>query len=190
MPEYEVLAFPSATDFEAWLDERHADTPGVTLKIAKKASGIPTVTVDEALEIALCYGWIDGKRNALDDDWYLQRYTPRRARSRWSKRNCGIVTELIDSGRMRPAGRAEVERAKQDGRWQAAYEGPSVAMVPDDLQAELDRHPAAQAFWGALDSTNRYAILYRIQDAKKPETRARRIATFVAMLDEQKKLYP
>jgi uncharacterized protein YdeI (YjbR/CyaY-like superfamily) len=138
----------------------------------------------------LCYGWIDGVRKGLDDDWFLQRYTPRRARSRWSKRNCGIVGELIEAGRMRPAGLAEVERAKADGRWDAAYEGPRNMTVPDDLSAALDRHPTAKEFFAALDSTNRYAILYRIQDAKRPETRARRIAQFVAMLDERKKLIP
>lgn len=185
-----VVPFATTDELEAWLDEHHARAPGVAIKLAKKGSGIPSVTHDEAVKVALCFGWIDGQAKSLDDTWWVQRFTPRRARSKWSKRNCGFATELIESGKMRAAGRAEIERAKADGRWEAAYDSPANATVPDDLQAELDRHPTAKEFWATLDGANRYAVLYRVQDAKKPETRARRIAQLVAMLDEQKKLHP
>lgn len=188
-PDLAVLPFRSPEDFEAWLDEHHATEPGVVVKLAKKASGVPSVTHDEAVKVALCFGWIDGQARSIDETWWAQRFTPRRPRSRWSKRNCGFVEELVAAGRMRPAGLAEVERAKADGRWDAAYDGPATATVPEDFATEIDRHPVAREFWAALDRTNRYAILYRIQDAKKPETRARRIAQLIAMLDEQKKLY-
>src|SRR5919201_4350186 len=158
--------------------------------MAKKASGIPSVAYPEVLDTALCFGWIDGRRNALDDTYFLQRFTPRRARSRWSRINREKAEALIAAGRMRPAGLAEVERAKADGRWDAAYEGQASIAVPDDLQRELDARPAAKAFYAKLSSQNRYAILYRLQDAKRPETRARRLATFVAMLERGETLYP
>lgn len=185
-----ILPFRSRSAWEQWLAEQHATSRGVWLKIAKKDSGIATVTYAEALEVALCYGWIDGQKGAFDQDYFLQRFTPRRAKSKWSKINCAKVEALIAQGSMQPAGLREVERAKADGRWAAAYDAQSRAAVPDDLQQELDRNPAAKAFFATLDRLNRYAILYRIQDARKPETRARRIATFVAMLGEQKKVYP
>ena len=185
-----VASFPSAASFEAWLSAHHDDTDGVWLKIAKKASGIDSVSHTEALDVALCYGWIDGQRNSHDSAYFLQRFTPRRARSRWSKINRDRVARLIDEGRMQPAGLAEVERAKADGRWDAAYEGQRVATVPDDLQQALEAQPAALGFFETLDSRNRYAILYRVQDAKRQETRARRIAQFVAMLAEGGKIYP
>ena len=133
------------------------------------------MTYAEALDVALCYGWIDGQRNSFDEQWFLQRFTPRRPRSNWSKVNCAKVERLIEEGRMQPAGLAEVERARGDGRWDAAYDAQSKATVPDDLQRALDDNPAAAACFATLNSQNRYAILYRIQDAKKPETRARRI---------------
>ena len=148
------------------------------------------MTFAEAIDSALCYGWIDGQRNRFDDQWYLQRFTPRRARSKWSKINRDKVERLAADGRMRPAGIREVERAKADGRWDAAYDAPSAATVPDDLQRALDANPAAAAFFATLDSRNRFAILYRVQDAKRPETRARRIETFVAMLGEGQTIYP
>lgn len=182
MTDYPVLPFPTAADWEAWLDEHHATADGVWLKIARKASGVPTVTHAQALDVALCYGWIDGQRNRLDDVWFLQKFTPRRARSRWSQINRDKVGALIAEGRMRPAGLREIERAKADGRWDAAYAGPRTAEVPEDLQLALDGDPAAAAAFAALSSQNRFAILYRVQDAKRPETRARRIATFVEML--------
>ena len=185
-----VVAFESQAAWESWLEENHATSTGVWIKIAKKATGIPTVTHAEALDGALCYGWIDGQRNRFDDQWFLQRFTPRRPRSNWSKVNCGKVAELTEQGRMRPAGLREVERAKADGRWDAAYDAPSQATVPDDLRRALDADPGAAAFFATLNSSNRFAILHRIQDAKKPETRARRIEKFVAMLAAGEKLYP
>jgi uncharacterized protein YdeI (YjbR/CyaY-like superfamily) len=185
-----VIAFESSDAWEAWLAEHQADSSGVWIKMAKKASGIESVTHPEALEVALCFGWIDGQRDRLDDEYFLQRFTPRRPRSNWSKINCGKATELIDQGRMHPAGLNEVERAKADGRWDAAYEAQSTTTVPDDLQRELDRNNTAREFFSSLNSRNRYAILYRIQDAKKPETRARRIKQYVAMLNKREKLYP
>jgi uncharacterized protein YdeI (YjbR/CyaY-like superfamily) len=180
--ELETRAFASAEEWEAWLREHHDTAAGVWIKFARKGSGVETVTYMEALHAALCFGWIDGQARRLDDAFYLQRFTPRRARSIWSKRNRGFATALIESGRMQPAGLHEVERAKADGRWDAAYDAPSTAGVPDDLQAALDADPAAAEFFATLNSQNRYAVLHRIQTAKKPETRARRIEQFVAML--------
>jgi uncharacterized protein YdeI (YjbR/CyaY-like superfamily) len=185
-----VIPFASRDDWEAWLVQNHDSADGLWIKIAKKASGIATVTHAEALEVALCYGWIDGQRDRLDDSWFLQRFTPRRARSKWSQVNRGKVTELIERGLMQPAGLREVERAKADGRWDAAYESWRTATVPDDLRRELDRNPSAREAFDALDSRNRYAILYRLHDAKRPETRARRLAEFVRMLAEGRRLYP
>ena len=185
-----VIPFVSRDAWEAWLAEQHATSSGLWLKIAKRDSGIDTVSYAEALEVALCYGWIDGQKNKLDGDYWLQRFTSRKPRSKWSKVNCGKATELIEKGWMKPAGLREVEQAKADGRWDAAYEAQSTATVPDDLRRELERNDAAREFFSTLDSRNRYAILYRIQDAGKPETRARRIATYVAMLNERKKIYP
>ena len=185
-----VKPFPSQRDWEAWLEANHETSPGIWLKIAKKASGIQTVTHPEALESAICYGWIDGQRRALDEQFFLQKFTPRGSRSTWSRVNREKALDLVARGRMQPAGLREVARAEADGRWEAAYEPQSTATVPDDLQRELDANPRAAAFFASLDSRNRYAILYRLQNAKKPETRARRLAQFVAMLDEQRKLYP
>ncbi len=189
-PDLPILPFPSRVAWEQWLADQHATARGVWLKIAKKDSGIATVTYAEALEVALCYGWIDGQKGAFDQDYFLQRFTPRLAKSKWSKINCAKVEALIAQGAMQPAGLREVQRAKEDGRWAAAYDAQSHALVPDDLQQELDKNDAARAFFATLDRLNRYAILYRIQDAKKPETRAHRITTFVTMLSEHKKIYP
>ena len=186
----QVEAFPTPEAWEAWLDEHCETSPGIWLKLAKKASGIASVTHPEALEVALCYGWIDGQRNKLDDQWYVQLFTPRRAKSKWSKINRAKAVALIETGRMRPSGLREVERAKADGRWEAAYDPPSQLTVPEDLEVALTQNVDARQFFDTLDRTNRYAILYRIQDAKRPETRARRIEQFVAMLAEQKKPYP
>jgi len=187
----EIRPFESAADWEAWLREHHETvTAGVWIKFARKASGIPTVTYREALQVALRFGWIDGQARGHDESWYLQRFTPRRARSIWSKRNRDFATALIEAGEMEPAGLREVERAKADGRWDAAYDAPSTATVPDDLQAALDANPAATEFFAGLDRQNRYAILHRVQTAKRPETRARRIEKFVAMLAAGEKIYP
>jgi uncharacterized protein YdeI (YjbR/CyaY-like superfamily) len=185
-----VLPFPSAEAWERWLEENHARSDGLWLKIAKKASGVESVTHAEALEAALCFGWIDGQRDRLDETWFLQRFTPRRSRSRWSQVNREKAEELIAQGRMRPAGLREVERAKDDGRWEAAYPSASRIEVPDDLRAALDAVPAAAELFERLDGTNRYAILYRVHDAKRPETRARRIERFVAMLARGEKPHP
>jgi uncharacterized protein YdeI (YjbR/CyaY-like superfamily) len=183
------LAFASDADWEAWLEEHHGRSSGVWVKIAKKGSGIPSVAYPEVLDTALCFGWIDGQRRALDNLYFLQRFTPRRPRSRWSKINREKAEALIAAGRMRPAGLAEVEHAKADGRWEAAYEGQARIAVPDDLQAELDARPDAAAFFAQLSSQNRYSILYRLQDAKRPETRTRRLAQFVAMLEKGETIY-
>lgn len=184
-----TLAFASPQAFEEWLAEHHETSPGLWLKIAKAGSGHSTVSYAEALDVALCYGWIDGQKRPLDDEFWLQRFCRRGPRSKWSKINRAKATELIDAGRMQPAGRREVERAMADGRWDAAYDSARTAAVPDDLQAALDANEAARDFFATLNSANRYAILYRVQDAKRPETRARRIEQFVAMLAEGKTLH-
>lgn len=185
-----TLAFPTPDDWDAWLAGNHETADGIWIKTAKKASGIPTVAYPEVLDIAISYGWIDGQRKALDDTWFLQKFTPRRPRSRWSKINRDKALALIESGRMKPAGLREVERAKADGRWDAAYDSPRNIAVPPDLQSELDADPGAREFFEGLSSQNRYAILYRLQDAKRPETRARRLAQFVQMLKERRTLHP
>ena len=185
-----IVPFASRYAWEAWLEDHHATSGGLWLKIAKKGSGIETVSYAQALDVALCYGWIDGQKASFDEDYWLQRFTPRRARSKWSKVNRRKATELIEAGKMKPTGLWEVERAKQDGRWDAAYDAQSTATVPDDLRRELENNEPAREFFATLDSGNRYAILYQIQDAKKPETRARRIEKYAAMLSEQKKIYP
>lgn len=172
----------------AGLDEHHATSAGLWIKMAKKGTGLPSLIYREALEEALCYGWIDGQSAGIDETYWLQRFTRRGRRSKWSKINCDKVAALTEQGRMRPAGLAEVEAAQHDGRWDAAYDPQSTFAVPEDLQEHLDRSPKAAAFFGGLDSRNRYAILHRIQDAKRPETRARRIEKFVAMLADGKTL--
>jgi uncharacterized protein YdeI (YjbR/CyaY-like superfamily) len=180
--EQPVLFFAKPADFEAWIDEHGEKADGIWLKFAKKDSGIESVVYAEAVEIALSHGWIDGQAKRLDDQHYLQRFTPRRAQSKWSKINREKAERLIAEGRMRPAGLREVERAKEDGRWEDAYDSPSTATVPDDFQAALDAEPAAAEFFASLGSTKRYAFLYRIGDAKRPETRAKRIAQYVELL--------
>lgn len=179
-----ILTFRTATDWERWLEQEHARVDGVWLKLAKKGASLQTHTYAEALDVALCWGWIDGQKRALDEEAFLQRFTPRRARSRWSKINCGKVEKLISEGRMRPPGQREVDAAKGDGRWEAAYDGQRTATVPPDLEAALAADPTIRAAFDALDGANRFAILYRLHDAKKPETRARRLEKFVAMLAE------
>jgi uncharacterized protein YdeI (YjbR/CyaY-like superfamily) len=184
------MSFSSRAAWAAWLAERHGEADGVWLRLERKASGAVPLTHADALEVAIAHGWIDGTRKRLDDRHWLQRFTPRRARSKWSKINRDTAVALIERGEMTPAGLREVERATADGRWDAAYAGQRTATVPDDLRAELDRNPAARQAFAGLDSRNRYAILYRIDDAKKPETRARRIAKFVAMLNEGETIHP
>ena len=185
-----MLAFPDPAAWEKWLAAEHTGASGLWLKLAKKGCPHPTVSYAEALDIALCFGWIDGQKRPLDDDYWLQRFTPRKPKGKWSKINRGKAEALIADGRMRPTGLREVEAAKADGRWDAAYEGQSTATVPDDLRQALDADADAAAFFATLDRGNRYAILYRVQEAKKPETRAARIAKFVAMLHDHQTVHP
>jgi uncharacterized protein YdeI (YjbR/CyaY-like superfamily) len=185
-----VIAFKSQQAWDAWLTLQPAQSMGLWLKLAKKSSGIASVSRPDAIDIALCHGWIDGQLDSFDDDYWLIRFTPRQPTSKWSEKNRARALELVELGRMRPAGLNEVERAKKDGRWSAAYAPQSTAQVPDDLLAALAKHKRAKSFFEALDSTNRYAILYRIHTAKKPETRIARIEKFVAMLIEGKTIYP
>ena len=184
------IAFASPAEWEQWLADNHAISDGVWIKMAKKDAGVASVRYPEVLDSALCFGWIDGRREALDERYFLQRFTPRRRRSRWSRINRDRAEQLIADARMHPAGLAEVARARADGRWEAAYEGQRRSVVPDDLQRELDARPNAKAFFAELSSQNRYAIVYRLQDAKKPETRARRLAKFVAMLEAGETIHP
>jgi uncharacterized protein YdeI (YjbR/CyaY-like superfamily) len=189
--EQPMLTVRDAAAWRAWLEEHHAKSPGVWLRLAKKGVSDPTsLCYDEALEEALCYGWIDGQVRRLDERTYRQRFTPRRRRSIWSKRNVGIVERLTNEARMQPAGVAAVEQAKADGRWEAAYSGPATIEVPADLDAALRAEPTAQAMFEILTSQNRYAILFRISDAKRADTRTRRIGQFVAMLARGETPYP
>jgi uncharacterized protein YdeI (YjbR/CyaY-like superfamily) len=190
MADQPTLFFENADEWERWLEAEHAAFDGVWLRFAKKGSGIASLNYAPALQTALCFGWIDGQARSESDTHYLQRFTPRRKRSIWSKRNCGYAEELIASGRMRPGGLAEVERAKADGRWDAAYDSPKTATVPDDLEQALAARPGAREFFDTLDSQNRYAILHRVQTARKPETRAQRIEKFADMCAEGEKVYP
>ena len=183
-----VISFASVPDCEAWFAEHHTDHRGFWLKIGKKGAA-QTVTYAEALDVALCHGWIDGQKRGYDEAYWLQRFTPRGPRSRWSQINRDKVEALITSGRMRPAGQAQVDAAKADGRWAAAYAGQKSATVPDDLAAALAADPQANAFFETLSGANRYAILYRVNDAKKPGTRAARIATFVEMCHNHETLH-
>jgi uncharacterized protein YdeI (YjbR/CyaY-like superfamily) len=184
------MLFESAQDWEAWLNEHHVDTKGLWLKIAKKGTGIPSVTYAEALDSALCYGWIDGQKAAFDEQYWLQKFTPRGKKSIWSKINCDKVAALIAEGRMQPAGIRQVELAKADGRWDLAYEPQSRITIPEDFQRELDKNQEAQEFFKTLNSVNRYAVLRRIQMAKRPETRSALIQKYIEMLLNHQKLYP
>jgi uncharacterized protein YdeI (YjbR/CyaY-like superfamily) len=185
-----ILPFETWQEWEAWLNERHTDTKGVWLKIAKKGTRIPSVSYAEALDSAICYGWIDGQKASFDDQYWLQKFTPRSPKSMWSKVNCDKVAALMAEGRMQPVGIQQVERAKADGRWDLAYDSQSKITIPPDLQRELDQNQEAQEFFNTLNSVNRYAILRRIQIAKNPETRSARIQKFIEMLSNHQKLYP
>nr|BBH87917.1 hypothetical protein KTC_26680 [Thermosporothrix sp. COM3] len=187
---YPIITCETQHDWKMWLEKHHHAVKGVWLKLAKKSTGIPSVTREEALDEALCYGWIDGQAKPYDACYWLQKFTPRTRRSTWSKRNRDKVEALQAAGRMQPEGIRQVELAKADGRWQAAYDRPSEATVPEDFQRELDKNPQALDFFSTLNSRNRYAILFRIQTAKKAETRAARIRTYVDMLARNEKLYP
>ena len=186
--EQPVVFFASPAQMEAWLEEYGESSDGIWLKFAKKGTGIPSVVYADAVEVALCHGWIDGQARRLDEQHYLQRFTPRRPRSKWSRINREKAERLIAESRMRPAGLREIERAREDGRWDDAYESPTTATVPDDFQQALDADPGAREFFESLGSTKRYSFLYRIADAKRPETRARRIAEYVELLRDRKTL--
>jgi uncharacterized protein YdeI (YjbR/CyaY-like superfamily) len=186
----QALRFAHQAEWAQWLAQHHASSGGVWLVHAKKGNADPTVSYAEALEVALCFGWIDSRKEALDSGHFLQRWTPRSSKSIWSRVNRDHVLRYIEQGKMQPAGLAEVERARADGRWDAAYDSVSAAAVPPDLQAALDANPAAAAFFPALTSQNRYAILFRLQTAKKPETRAARLEKFVAMLARGETIHP
>jgi len=190
MAEHETIYPESAAHWREWLQEHHGDRAGVRLALAKKGTGLPSPDWDEAVRVALCFGWIDGRRNALDETHFLQSFTPRKPRSTWSQRNRDLVAELIASGDMTEAGMLEVDRAKADGRWDAAYQRVSDKSLPDDLAAAIAANPEAAAFFEKLTSQNRFAIVFRTSNARRPETRARRIADFVAMLERHETVYP
>ena len=187
-PELPIVLFEDASAFAGWLDAHHTESPGVWLRLAKKGAPFRSLTYAEALDAALCYGWIDSQKQGFDDHSWLQRFTPRGAKSIWSKVNREKIAALTGAGRMKPAGIRAVESAKEDGRWDAAYDSQRNATVPDDLQAALDANPAARDFFAALGGANRYAVLFRVQTAK-PATRAARIATLVAMLERNEKIH-
>ncbi len=184
-----VLPFPDQAAFEAWLEAEHATAPGVYVKLAKKGAGVPSVTYAELVESCLCFGWIDGRSNRLDEQFYLQRLTPRRARSVWSQKNVDAVEALTLAGRMRPAGLAAVDAARADGRWERAYAGSATITVPDDLAAALAAEPAAQQEFEALDGANRYAVLWRVHTAASDATRAKRITALVQLLKDGGRLH-
>jgi uncharacterized protein YdeI (YjbR/CyaY-like superfamily) len=185
-----TITFASPIALEKWLAKNSEKSPGIWLKIAKKNSGVKSVSYLEALDVALCFGWIDGQKDSYDDLYFLQRFTPRRAKSKWSKINCGKVTALIETKRMQPAGLKEIEAAKKDGRWDAAYASQKSSAVPDDLAKALAKNKKAAAFFAQLDSANRYAILYRLHMTNKPELRAAKIEKFVAMLVAGETFHP
>jgi uncharacterized protein YdeI (YjbR/CyaY-like superfamily) len=184
-----ILQLASPEEWEAWLDAEHASSDGVWLKFAKKGSGVNTVVYAEALDVALCFGWIDSQVMTLDERFYLQKFTPRRSRSKWSKINVEKIEALTKAGRMRPAGLEQVELAKADGRWDAAYSSPANMTEPPDLKKALKASPKAAEFWATLNRSNRYAAIYQLKDAKRPETRERRLAKFIAMFERGEKLY-
>jgi uncharacterized protein YdeI (YjbR/CyaY-like superfamily) len=185
-----VVAFKSRRAFDSWLVSQPADSRGLWLKIARKSSGIGSISRDEAVDTALCHGWIDGQLDSFDDKYWLISFTPRKSTSIWSEKNRARALELVKLGEMRPAGLRQIDRAKADGRWERAYAAASTATVPDDLRAALARNKKAAAFFETLDAKNRYAILHRTHNAKKAETRAARIAKFVAMLARGETIHP
>ncbi len=184
-----VLDFPDQAALEEWLEAEHATAAGLYVKLAKKGTGVPTVTYAELVESCLCFGWIDGRSNRLDDRFYLQRITPRRSRSVWSRKNVEAVEALLAAGRMRPGGIAAVEAARADGRWDRAYAGSATITVPDDLAAALAAEPAVQQEFDSLDGANRYAVLWRVHTAASPATRAKRIAALVQLLADGGRLH-
>lgn len=187
--EIRIVEFIDAVAMQQWLEQNHTLNEGIWLKIAKKSSGIQSVNYQEALKVALCYGWIDGQVNKLDENYYIQKFTPRRARSIWSKRNVGIAEQLIAEGRMQPPGLKEIERAKADGRWQKAYDSPGNMEIPDDFLLELNKNQKASMFFRTLNKTNLFAIGYRLQTAKTTETRQKRMTEIIRMLEKEEKFH-
>jgi len=185
-----IRLFKSPKNWAAWLDKNHQTSTGLWLRLAKKSSNLSSVSYQEALEVALCYGWIDGQKKPESDAAWLQRFLPRSSKSIWSKINREKALELIAREEMKPPGLEAIENAKKNGQWDAAYDSPSKAMVPSDFKTALDANPQAKAFFETIDRTNRYAVLWRIQTAKKPETRARKIEQFIAMLERGDKIHP
>jgi uncharacterized protein YdeI (YjbR/CyaY-like superfamily) len=188
-PDYEIITFKDSATWRRWLDENHAKIDGVWLRLYKKASGVPTVSYAEALDEALCYGWIDGQKKSYNEESFLQKFTPRRAKSIWSKRNIEHIQRLTEQGFMMPTGIVEVERAKEDGRWAAAYDSASEMIISDEFLAELKKHSVAEKFFKTLNKTNTYAIAWRLQTAKTEETRKRRLDKIIAILDNEQKLH-
>lgn len=187
--ELPILIFKTAKELEQWLRKNYASSNGIWLRIYKKASGIPTITYPEAVNAALCYGWIDGVANKYDDTSYLQRFTPRRSKSIWSKLNVERANQLIDSGKMKPGGLKEIETAKADGRWASAYDSPSNIEIPKDFLQALSKNPKAKKFFETLNKTNTYSIAWRLQTAKKPETREKRMKLILEMLSKGQKFH-
>ena len=181
----QIFFFESQNEWETWLADNYELQEGVMLKFAKKGSGVTSINYSEALDVALCYGWIDGQVRAIDGAFYMQKFTPRRPRSVWSKRNIGKVEELTKLGKMKQPGLTEVEAAKADGRWEQAYDSPANATIPPELEAALNAHPKAKAFFETLNKANRYAVIWRITTARKPETRAARLAKIMTMLENK-----
>lgn len=189
-PDLLQISFANQKAWEKWLKANHQKSSGIWLQLAKKNSGVASITYPEALEIALCYGWIDGQKKSHSEQAWLQKFTPRGKKSIWSTINREKALALIECGKMQPAGLAEIDRAKQDGRWDQTYDSPKNIQVPSDLQAALDKNPKAKAFFAKLEGRNRYAILWRVQTAKKAETRAKRIELFIGMLERGEKIHP
>jgi uncharacterized protein YdeI (YjbR/CyaY-like superfamily) len=187
--EFVVKIFKDKKGWSTWLEKNQAISRGLWLRIAKKSANIKSINYAEALEIALCFGWIDGQKKSYDESTWLQKFTPRGPRSIWSKINREKARELIKNGQMKPAGVKAIERAKENGQWDAAYDPQSKTTLPNDLQTELDKNPEAKTFYATLNSVNRYAILFRLQTAKKPETRAKRLHQFISMLENHEKLH-
>lgn len=187
--DLEIIAFPSPQSWESWLVQHHSVSNGIWLRFFKKGSGVTSVTFAEALDEALCYGWIDGQAKKYDDASWLQKFTPRRSKSIWSKRNREHIERLIKAGKMQPAGLKEVEKAKADGRWEKAYDSPSTMQVPEDFLAALDKNEKAKAFFETLNKTNTYAIAWRLQTAKRSETRMKRMRAILEMLENGKKFH-
>jgi uncharacterized protein YdeI (YjbR/CyaY-like superfamily) len=190
LSEPPILSFADIRAWSEWLASHHASSPGAWIRIAKKGAKAPSVSYREALEVALIWGWIDGQKGKLDDKWWLQKFTPRGPKSLWSKINREKAVALLEAGKMMPSGRAAVDRAREDGRWEAAYDSQSRATVPPDFAKALTANPGAARFFETLESYNRYAVLFRIHTAKRPETRAMRIEKFVTMLARHEKLHP